>query len=83
MVFTKLGAGENPRTMAINMMDIWVHLHDMDAGFMSQNVVKDIADYVGVFVESDANNFVGVWREYLRVRVSIPLDKPLKRRMKL
>lgn len=50
---------------------------------MSQKVVKDIADYVGGFTESDANNFVRVWREYIRVRVSIPLDKPLKRRMKL
>lgn len=26
---------------------------------------------------------MGVWREYFRVRVSIPLDVPLKRRMKL
>lgn len=50
---------------------------------MSQRVVQDIGNYIGEFVESDSNNFVGVWREYLRVRVSIPLDKPLKRRMKL
>lgn len=50
---------------------------------MSQRVVKDIGNYIGDYIEADANNFIGVWREYLRVRVSIPLDKPLKRRMKL
>lgn len=50
---------------------------------MSQRVVKDIGNYIGVFIESDANNFVGVRREFLRVRVSISLDVPLKRRMKL
>ncbi|WOH12303.1 hypothetical protein DCAR_0831805 [Daucus carota subsp. sativus] len=50
---------------------------------MSQRVVIDVGNYIGKFVESDENNFVGVWREFLRVRVAIPLDKPLKRRMKL
>lgn len=60
-----------------------MQLHDMVTGFMSQRVVKDIGNYVGTFVESDTNNFVGVWREYLRVCVSISLDVPLKRRMKL
>lgn len=34
-------------------------------------------------VKSDVNNFVRVWREFLRVRVSIPLNIPVKRRMKL
>lgn len=54
---------------------------------MSQRVVKDIGNhigkYIGKYVESDVNNFVGVWKDYLRVRVSVALDAPLKRRMKL
>ncbi|KAL8104293.1 hypothetical protein AgCh_028496 [Apium graveolens] len=50
---------------------------------MSQRVVKDVGNYIGKFIESDDNNFVGVWREYLRVRVTIDLNMPLKRRMKL
>ena len=50
---------------------------------MSQKVVMDIGNYIGRFVESDANNFIGVWRDYLRVRVSINLNQPLKRKMKL
>uniref|UniRef100_A0A803P703 Uncharacterized protein n=1 Tax=Cannabis sativa TaxID=3483 RepID=A0A803P703_CANSA len=32
--------------------------------------------------ESDPNNFQGIWREYLRVRVRLNVGKPLKRRMK-
>lgn len=50
---------------------------------MSQRVVKDVGNYIGTFIASDENNFIGVWREYLRVRVSILLNSPLKRRMKL
>lgn len=83
LVFERLKEGDNPREMVINKLDIWVQLHGMSAGFMSQRVVTDIGNYIGEFVESDANNFTGAWREYLRVRVTLALDKPLKRRMKL
>ncbi|KAK1380771.1 hypothetical protein POM88_027515 [Heracleum sosnowskyi] len=75
--------GDDPRTMEINNLDLWVQLHGMNAGFMSQRVVTDVGNYIGKFLESDTNNFMGVWREYLRVRVTIDLTKPLKRRMKL
>lgn len=83
LIFERLKEGDNPRSLIINRLEVWVQLHGMNAGFMSQRVVKDIANYIGQFVESDASNFVGVWRDYLRVRVSLNLDVPLKRRMKL
>lgn len=46
-------------------------------------MVTDIGNHIGKFIESDVNNFVGVWRDHFCVRVSIPLDFSLKRRMKL
>lgn len=82
-MFERLKEGDNPRTTEINNVEVWVQLHGMNTGFMSQRVVTDIGNYIGKFVEFDANNFVGVWREYFRVRVSILLNVPLKRRMKL
>lgn len=83
LVFERLREGMDPRTMVINNLDIWVQLHGVGTGFMAQRVVQDIGNHIGQFVESDVNNFVGVWREYFRVRVSIPLNVPLKRRMRL
>lgn len=53
--------GDNPRSIPINRMDIWVQLHGLSARFMSQRVVQDIGNYIRNFVESDINNFVGVW----------------------
>lgn len=38
-------------TIAINKLDLWVQLHGMYLGFMSQRVVKDIGNYIGNFVE--------------------------------
>ncbi|KAK1405189.1 hypothetical protein POM88_004794 [Heracleum sosnowskyi] len=83
LVLQRLKEGDNPRSVEINKIDMWVQLHDMSAGFMSQRVVTDIGNYLGTYIDGDPNNFVGVWREFLRIRVSVPLDVPIKRRMKL
>ncbi|XP_074342621.1 uncharacterized protein LOC141680236 [Apium graveolens] len=83
LILERLNPGDNPRTVEINKLDIWVQLHGMNARFMSQCVVTDVGNYIGKFIKNDTNNFIGVWREYLRVRVSIPIDIPIKRRMKL
>uniref|UniRef100_A0A803P4M6 Zinc knuckle CX2CX4HX4C domain-containing protein n=1 Tax=Cannabis sativa TaxID=3483 RepID=A0A803P4M6_CANSA len=60
-----------------------VQLHGLKTGFMSEIVVKQLGNYIGTFVESDMNNFMGLWRDYLRVRVTIQVDQPLKRKKKL
>lgn len=83
LLFVRLREGDNPRVVEIKNLDLWVQMHGMDPGFMSQRVVKDVGNYIGTFVEGDTNNFMGVWREYFRARVTIQIDKPLKRRMKL
>uniref|UniRef100_A0A803PEK6 Reverse transcriptase domain-containing protein n=1 Tax=Cannabis sativa TaxID=3483 RepID=A0A803PEK6_CANSA len=83
LVFKRLRSGENPRSVVLNSLDFWVQLHGMSTEFMSQRVVRDIANYIGSFVEADPNNFMGIWRDYLRVRVTIRVDRPLKRKMKL
>lgn len=83
LIFKRLTPGENPMESKLNHMDIWVQIHELQNGFRSERVVKDIGNYVGAFIKSDPNNFVGVWREYLRVRVTIDIDLPLKRKMKI
>lgn len=50
---------------------------------MYEKVLKAVGDYIGKFVVSCPKNFTGVWRDYLRVRVLINIEKPLKRRMKI
>ncbi|XP_060961909.1 uncharacterized protein LOC133032093 [Cannabis sativa] len=83
LVFHRLKRGEDPRVVLLHELDMWVQLHDLKYGFMSELVVKNAGNYVGTFIKSDAKNFIGIWRDYFRVRVTIDINKPLKRRMKL
>lgn len=83
LIIERLRQGENPRTLSLNTLEIWVQVYDLKVGFMSEKVLKAAGDYIGTFVSSCTKNFTGIWRDYLRVRVRVNIDKPLKRRMKI
>uniref|UniRef100_A0A803NGP6 DUF4283 domain-containing protein n=1 Tax=Cannabis sativa TaxID=3483 RepID=A0A803NGP6_CANSA len=83
LIFARLKERDDPRSVVLNKIDFWVQLHGLKTGFMSEIVVKQLGNYIGTFVESDKNNFMGLWRDYLRVRVTIQVDQPLKRKKKL
>lgn len=83
LVMQCLKEGDNPRIVDVKEIDMWVQLHDMSVGFMSQHVATDIGNYIGKYIDEDPNNFVAVWRDYLYIRVLIPLEQPIKWHMKL
>lgn len=83
LVMSRLKEDKNPRCVELNSMDLWVQVYDLKAGFMTERILKEVGNYIGQFVASGPGNFVGVWRDYLRVRVAIDVTKPLKRRMKI
>ncbi|KAM6583826.1 hypothetical protein CsatB_010828 [Cannabis sativa] len=83
LIFERVKVGENPRQITLTRLDVWIQCHEMKTGFMSENTLKHMANYIGTFVKSDPNNFTGVWRDYLRVRTTINVEKPLKKKMTL
>lgn len=70
----------NTRCVSLNNIKLCVQIHDMQ---LLEKVIEEVGNQIGTFVSSCPNNFKGIWREYMRVRVSIDISKPLKRRMKL
>uniref|UniRef100_A0A803QFT1 Reverse transcriptase domain-containing protein n=1 Tax=Cannabis sativa TaxID=3483 RepID=A0A803QFT1_CANSA len=81
LIISRMKEESNPRCLTLNTLDVWVQLHDLKTGFMTSTVLKAVGNYVGVFVDACPKNFLGVWRDYMRIRVTIDLAKPLKRRM--
>lgn len=75
--------GEDPQGVQLMDSDIWLQVHDLPKGFASMKVLENVGNYVGKYVKSDTANFEGTWKPFFRIRVTIRVDKPLKRRMKI
>ena len=75
--------GDNPSQISLHSADFWIQVYDLPCGFIAEKVGKEIGNFIGSYVEADANNFGGVWRNFMRIKVSIDVRKPLKRRMKI
>ncbi|XP_019168543.1 PREDICTED: uncharacterized protein LOC109164470 [Ipomoea nil] len=73
----------NPVDVKLDMIDMWVQLHDMPKGYTSQAILEQAGNFLGSFVKHD-DRFEGAsWLTFHRIWVSIPVDRPLRRRMKL
>jgi hypothetical protein len=58
---------------------LWVQIHDLPIELMTVQVGKAIGDSIGTFVEVDVFKDGLAWGRFLRVKVSLLIDKPLKR----
>lgn len=83
LIISPMKEGINPRCISLNSIDLWVQIYDMQPGFMLEKIITEVGNRLGNFVSTCPSNFKGIWREYLRIRVTFDLSKPLKGRMKL
>lgn len=83
LVYHQLLEGEDPHCIKFNLVDIWLQVYDLPQGLVSENIFRSIGDYVGKFVKTDLANINGGWKMYSRIRVTMNMEKPLKRRMKI
>lgn len=60
-----------------------MHIHDIPSLYAHADFIEKIGNYVGNFIKADPNNFGGTWRSYFRIRVTLSLKDPLKRKMKI
>ncbi|XP_074326996.1 uncharacterized protein At4g02000-like [Apium graveolens] len=83
LVYHQMQDTEDAHQVVLNDVDIWVQVHDIPKGFISETVLKTIGDFVGQYVKSDPVNFDCTWKSFVRIRVRMNIQKPLKRRMKI
>ncbi|XP_019167868.1 PREDICTED: uncharacterized protein LOC109163574 [Ipomoea nil] len=71
-----------PVNVKLDTVDMWVQIHELPMGYTSELIQEQIGNYLGVFVKRDDRFQNMPWRTFYRVRVSLSVDRPLKRRMK-
>ncbi|MCH81611.1 DUF4283 domain protein, partial [Trifolium medium] len=68
----------NPTTVALDIADIWVQVHQLPYGFMNEQIGLLIDSHIGGSIKYDDTNNYSPWRKYMSLRVAINTQEPLK-----
>lgn len=83
LLLHEIGLGEEPLKVALWHLDIWIQIHDLPNGFMSETVGQQLGNFFGSFVAYDPKNNNSILREYMRIKIKLNVRKPLKRKKKI
>ena len=67
LIMKRLGKDEQPQSVPLFHTSFWIQVYNLHIGFLTAKVLQNIGNFIGEFQSSDANNFIGVWRNYMRI----------------
>jgi hypothetical protein len=82
-VLSILPEDADPLEIPLVKVPFWIQVHNLPVGFMSHKAGKNIAEYIGEFLEYDEKNDSLSWRKYMRIRVLVDIRLPLKKAKKI
>lgn len=75
----QLKLGENPLSVPLNKILFYVEMDNIPAGLFTEKVDKMLGNFIDKFMEYDGSNKRSVWLNFMRLRVELNNDLPLKR----
>jgi hypothetical protein len=83
LVLKEIIPGDSPTTVGLDKLEMWVQVFNLPFGFLKEKIGKSIANFIGDFIEYDESNNWGPWRAYMRIKVAIDVNQPLKKEWKI
>lgn len=69
LVVNKIPQGEEPLNVPLWTIKMWIQIHDLPKGFMSEGVGKQLGDFFGEYVAYDEKNNSSIWVDYMRIKI--------------
>lgn len=83
LLVESIPTGEDPLKVPLWWLNIWIQIHDLSSGFMSEAVGMQLGNFFGEFISHDPKNNSSIWRECMRTRIRLDVRKSLKRKKKI
>lgn len=83
LILSKTSPVENPMLVPLFASEFWVQIHDLSPGLMSEPMAKQFGNFLGFFLEYDTSIPTMGVQKYMRIRVKLDVNQPLKRRKKI
>lgn len=79
LIWRKISFAEDSYTMPLDHIEMWVQVHNLPFGFMTESMGILLGNHVGRLEKYDHENNYGNWRRFMKLRVAIPVNEPLKK----
>lgn len=83
LLLEPIPTGEDPVKVPLWWLNIWIQIHDLPNGFMSEAAGIQLGNFFGEFTAYDPKNNNSIWRECMRIKIRLDVRKPLKRKKKI
>lgn len=83
LLLEKIPAGEDPLKVPLWWLNIWVQIHDLLSGFMTDTVGQKLGNFFGEFISYDQKNNSSIWKKCMSGKIRLAVQKPLKRKKKI
>ncbi|KAH1075468.1 hypothetical protein J1N35_027796 [Gossypium stocksii] len=83
ILFHRLTEGEDPDSVPLWYSAFWVQIHNLPVGVTSEGTARQFGDFVRKFLEYDTSLVTRGGGSFMRVRVSIDVRLPLKRKKRI
>lgn len=83
LLLKRISYGDNPAVMELNSTEFWVQVHDLPPGLISESMAVQLGNFCGKFIKYDSNNPLLGQKSYMRIRVCLDVNAPLKRKKKI
>ncbi|KAJ8761865.1 hypothetical protein K2173_005576 [Erythroxylum novogranatense] len=83
LVLHRVGENEDPLQVPLLNYDIWVQVHNLQTGMMSEAMTIQLGNTLGKFIAYDTKAITMGFRSYMRIKVRLDVREPLLRRKKV
>lgn len=78
-----LQMGEIPHQVPLDKIQFWVQIYNLPIGSFSESVGRSPGNFIETFLEYDSSNRGAAWKSFMRIRVELNVNTPLKRGKKI
>lgn len=82
LLMKEISGDEQPSEVVFSKSPFWVRLLDVPFGRRNPSFAYDIGEDLGGFIEFDDSDPLG-WEAFMRIKVLVDIDKPLRRVVKV
>lgn len=83
LIIHQMRVGEVPHSVPLNKILFWVQIYNLPMGCFSEKVGRMLGDFIGTFVEYVVSNKGVAWKPFMRIRMELDVNLPLKRGKKI